>query len=177
MIHFKPTVPQLTDSLDHIAYEVEQVIGICAWLIQRLTGSPALGESPESILEMNVYLESFLLHIRVLCDFFEKAARTRRNGVELDDVLAGDYGFTTAPINLGQALRQRINVEVAHLSYSRAASGAGARGWQPEAMARPLLSRCREFAVHILAVEHVALDGERRARYTGLCTMIDGLLA
>ncbi len=74
---FSPTPNQLADALDEIAYEIEQLIGICFQLIQHGPGpEEATTDNQEAILDSNVYLEAFLLHVRVLLDFFEYSKRS-----------------------------------------------------------------------------------------------------
>lgn len=80
---FTPTHPQLVAAIDDVAYEVEQLIGICHHLTNH--GPVPVGAAPETqraIVDANVYLEAFLLHVRVLSDFFEARARSKRNGAD-----------------------------------------------------------------------------------------------
>jgi hypothetical protein len=123
------------------------------------------------------YLESFLLHIRVLLDFFEHSKRSVRRGNELDDVLVLDYGLPAEPIGIPQLLRQRLNQDLAHLSYSRTQRQGADRDWFPELMARPLLTRCDVFAKHLLkGAAPLELPDAGRARYNEIRQLVAALL-
>jgi hypothetical protein len=174
---FIPTKGQLDGALDHVAYEIEQLVGICLWMIHSHAAQSSAAESSEAILEANVYLEAFLIHIRALSDFFERTDRTQRKGAELDDVLARDYHFAAQPLGLDDRVRQRINQELAHISYSRVNISPQSREWLPEAMARPLLTRCDAFAEHLLTGSGLPLNADNRERFAHIRAMIARLLS
>jgi hypothetical protein len=179
---FTPTQKELADALDDIALEIEQVIGICLHMIHHGPGpEQATAENQEAILEANVYLESFLLHARVLLDFFERPKRSVvRRGKELkelDDVLALDYGLPAEPIGIPQLLRDRLNKDLMHLSYSRTQRQGADRDWFPEPMARALLTRCDVFAEHLLkGAAPVELPEAGQARYHEIRQLVAALL-
>ena len=78
---------------------------------------------PPSALQAikNAYLESMLVHVRVLKDFFERSTRkfNPKTQQEQDDVLSSDFGFRAAPVGLPEEIQTRINKELVQLSYSR----------------------------------------------------------
>ena len=175
---FLPTAKERRAALEDVAYEMEQLIGTTQYLASK---GPRLDKSateePAEILDANVYLEAFLLHVRVLLDFLEHAQRGVRNKQELDDVLATDYGFPARPINIDAALRTRLNQDLAHLSYSRTKRLGEAKDWHLDVMARPVLERFDEFAAHILAQDDSAHPEGGRERFEVIRTMIGNLLA
>ena len=178
LLPFTPAPAQLLAALDDIAYECEQVVGLCLyWIHQHTSGAGLAPQTREEILEANAYLEAFLLHVRVLVDFFERTTRQRRRNRELDDMLATDFGFATATVGIDESLRQRINQDVAHLSYSRTTRTDDARSWLPEAMARSLLEHCDSFAKHLLSgAATVVLTGDHRAHWGELREYVAALL-
>jgi hypothetical protein len=142
-------------------------------MVQRHEAKKAQGpESPSSILIDNVYLECFLLHIRVLLDFLERSTRSQRKGVELDDVLALDYGLPPQPIGLEHRLRQRLNQDVAHLSYSRTQRQEASKDWFPAAMALPVLARCDAFAAHVIPLGPPTVSEPVRERFEAIRDLI-----
>ena len=177
MTTFTPSQTQLTGALDDIAYETEQLIGICFHMIRHGPGpEQATAENQEAILTANVYLEAFLLHTRVLLDFFESRTRSSRHGNELDDVLALDYGFPATPVGIDRRLRERINQDLTHLSYSRTLRQGSAKDWLPEPMARALLARCDEFAAHLQRGRGTSVPDATRVRYSDIRRLVAELL-
>lgn len=170
---FTPTPEQLHDALEDVAYEIEQVLGICAWLIQlSQVRRDEQATTQQAILEENVYLECFLLHFRLLLDFFEKTKRARGKQRELEDALAVDYGFAAKEIAVEPGLRERINQEIAHLSYARIRQRGPAKNWYPADMALLLLARCDDFAAHLLAQPEPVVTAVDRVRFTSIRRMI-----
>jgi hypothetical protein len=98
----------------------------------------------------NALLESRLLHIRNLLDFFEKSDRSiRRTGsdrIENDDVLAQDYGFSPRVVSISEQDRKRLNKALAHIAYERIEYRAqNQMHWSHKAILLPVLTRCGEF--------------------------------
>ena len=103
-----------------------------------------LRKGPDQVTE-NAFLESMLIHVRVLQDFFQKGTRRHRKGKELDDVLSKDFEFLPEPIPLRPDYESRIDKEVAHLTYSRARRITRAeKEWEPDAFLE-LVIRCIKF--------------------------------
>jgi hypothetical protein len=94
----------------------------------------------------NSLLESMLIHVRALLDFFERRKRRKdRSGAEYDDVLSSDFGYPPSPVALPADCGSRINKEIAHLSYARAKRLTKKdKEWDPAAFL-PLVIRCIEF--------------------------------
>jgi hypothetical protein len=89
--------------------------------------------------------DALFLHIRVLLEFFQRGSRYIFNGVELDTILASDYGFQTSNVHGGRSIWERLNKEYAHLSYGRTDAP-----WDMQLLV-PLLDRCRKFAETVIS--------------------------
>src|SRR5262249_59650203 len=93
----------------------------------------------------NALVESMLIHVRALQDFFEATGRRTWRGIERDDILSSDFGFPARPLALPADYRSRTDTEAAHLSYTRARRASiKDREWEPAAFL-PLVIRCMEF--------------------------------
>jgi hypothetical protein len=96
------------DVLGHVSYEVEMLVHCARRLIQRR-------KDRQSVLEHNVYVESFLLHARVLDDFFGAEPKD-------DDVTAGSFVTHWRRTRvLSCPERFAINKSVAHPTTARLA--------------------------------------------------------
>jgi len=112
-------------------YEMQQFCNCVKWLTQPLD---------QTIV--NALIESMLIHVRVLLDFFEKRG-VRKD--EFDDVLSLHFGFPAEPVDLRPDYRLRINKEVAHLSYARAKRLTQKGKLWERAAFLPLVIRCIAF--------------------------------
>jgi hypothetical protein len=141
-VQFHLTSEQKQAVLEAVFYEVEQLLA--ASLIKT-----------NDIYINNALLESTLVHARILLDFFEKSRRaTYREGnrrTELDDVLAVDYGFVAQEVQIPPNDRERLNKDLAHLTYSRATRKPKDRWWDYTQVVYPILTRSREFVEHLLS--------------------------
>ena len=106
-IEYTPTDLEKTHALGAVYYEIQQFCR-CVELQLLLWMQPSTDQAIK-----NAYLESMLVHVCVLKDFFE-GPRTS------DNVLSSDFGFSTAPLGLPEEYETRINKELVHLTYSRA---------------------------------------------------------
>lgn len=104
--------------------------------------------------EESILLESFLLHIRILLEFFEKDRRTvfweKEKGVRMenDTILSKDYSFKPQPIKIPKVCRERLNPDLAHLSYSRHKKISSDKRWKIKDivdMVVPIARKCIEF--------------------------------
>ena len=136
MKKFLPTSVQLKSGLEHIHYEMNQ--------LTQLIDLPL--ESYSTIIK-NALVESTLIHVRVLLDFFQKTKRIEFRGEEMDDILSMDYGFepTTIPISKG-----RLNKNLVHLTYSRVASLQAEQQWFHDECIMPILLYSKQFANHLI---------------------------
>jgi hypothetical protein len=137
MTAFTPTSTQLCDALEHIYYEIDQFLQ-----------AGLISTSDDWI--NNALLESSLVHVRALLDFFEKSVRSHRNGQELDDVLSIDYGFPSQVVPVAGIYRERLNKDLAHLTYSRTERSLQDKCWPPSQIHRFMLERIETFIDHLI---------------------------
>jgi hypothetical protein len=137
MIKFSPTPAQLKGALEHIYYEIAQ-------LTETLIGT-------NSTAINNALVESRLIHVRALLDFFQKSARRTFKGKELDDVLSLDYGFGPKTIGIPSSYQERLNKDLAHLTYSRADRPPAEKPWPHDQVILPILSCSKQFGEHLIS--------------------------
>lgn len=141
---FDPTPEQLNGTLEHIYYEIDQLYNTHA-LIRDNNGTLY-------IAVRNALIESLLIHVRTLLDFFEKLARDKkRGGDEKDDVLSSDYGFEATKLDIDPNFRDRLNKDLAHLTYSRSQRSAEDWEWPMDKVAIPVLERSKQFCEHMVS--------------------------
>ena len=136
---YRPTADELLKALDAVYYEIKQLVD----MIAPTTGHPALD---------NAVVESRLLHVRNLLDFF--AFDSRKN----DDVLGTHYGFPLSPVAIDETYDSRLNKDLAHLTYSRTKRTQATKPWPVHLVVVPVLKRCSEFIAHILETRSVFAD-------------------
>jgi hypothetical protein len=82
LARYRPSPEEKADALGSVFYEIQRL-----WASSHLAGEPAP--------VMNAFLESMLLHVRVLLDFFERESRSRFGPraarKENDDVLSSAW--------------------------------------------------------------------------------------
>ena len=132
MTTFNPTLAQRLSALDeHVHYEISQLIQSNV-----STGNQGID---------NALLESALVHMRALLDFFEHSKRSRFHNTEMDDVLSLDYYFPAEKIALPELYRQKLNKDLAHITYSRGKRSISDKNWPNDQVFPPMLNRCQEF--------------------------------
>lgn len=143
IVPYPPTPAQLDAVLGDVYYEIQQ-----------LFMTSHFGANDQSV--RNAFIESALLHVRVLLDFFEASRRSvdRRQSPhrENDDVLTLDFGFTPRPIAVDSGYRERLNKDLVHLTYSRATRLPQSREWPHRPVVLPVLRRAIEFLEFLGAV-------------------------
>lgn len=127
-----PTQEEVIKALDVVYFEIQQLASL------------ATHEDANTILN-NAVIESRLLHLRNLLDFFEQSAR------EKDNVLARDYGLRPDRINLPDKYRTRLHKDLAHITYSRISRSEADKAWPYDVVIFPVLDRCRLFIQHVIA--------------------------
>ena len=135
-LSYRPTAEELSKALDDVYYEIGQLVE----MIRPKTGHLALD---------NAVLESRLLHVRNLLEFFASEAR------EKDDVLGAHYGFPLSPVRIDSTYTTRLNKDLAHLTYSRTKQTSITKGWPVHLVVVPVLERCAEFIAHALKTRSV----------------------
>ena len=137
MTNFKPSAEQLKGALEHIYYEIAQVSET-----QAGTNNIALN---------NALLESRLIHVRALLDFFQKSFRSVINEKEMDDVLSLDYGFAPQRVSIPRVYQDRLNKDLAHLTYSRSLRLSKDTPWPHDQVMLPILERSKQFCEHLIS--------------------------
>ena len=131
-----PYVPSEDDkrvALSTVFYEIQQL-----WFSSQLRS--------EQQFVTNAFIESALLHVRVLMDFYERTSRSVSNKSENDDVLSSDYGFPPRSLNIPYKYRERLNKDLVHLSYARNTRlTPDKKPWPLEEFLPPLIDRSVEF--------------------------------
>ncbi|MCX5866029.1 MAG: hypothetical protein NT009_00915 [Proteobacteria bacterium] len=137
MTKFTPSPAQLKGALEHVFYEITQLIET---LIEN-----------KNIAVNNALVESRLIHVRVLLDFFQKSARTKMNGKELDDVLSLDYKYAPQTVGIPSPYQDRLNKDLTHLTYSRSERLPTEKLWPHDQVVLPILGCCKQFAEHLIS--------------------------
>lgn len=132
MAPYIPTAVELEKGLDDVYYEIEQ-------LAATAVGATNLGNLNNAIIE------SRLLHVRTLMDFFEESPQPQ------DDILSTHYGFPARKVPIDAVYRERLNKDLAHLTYSRTKRTAADKWWPQERVVLPILEVCQSFIGHVLA--------------------------
>jgi len=157
-----PTTEQKRAALEHVRYEIRQLA-----LLYRARTSP-----PDALLN-NARIETTVIHLNILIEFFETDIQDRYK----DDVLAADYDFPVSALTVDRAAVERRNKEVAHLTYTRTARPRHEWGWDFDRLVPPVLRQSRAFIAHILkSAGMVEADLERR-QWEEVAGLIDQLLA
>lgn len=144
-----PSDATKTGALVHIGYEIEQMIeGI------KLVGA----YPPPHRLENNARLEAMLLHVRILRDFFEGKIVSRYQ----DNVLSEDFGYGPMSDVVPGKFKDRLNKQVAHLTYSRV--GEAYKDWPIAEVTGSLIDQCKLFVRHIHAPGYELLKSAPEVR-------------
>jgi hypothetical protein len=125
-----PTTEQRLAILDHVLYEMEMFVHLPL-------------QCDLTVLQ-NTVTESYLIHARVLCDFFQKDRYD-------DDVVCDDFGFRRSSLGLSKDLKRRFDKSLAHLTYSRLDFTDNAQPWITDHFRPQLTRRIREFLIHSVA--------------------------
>ncbi len=140
---YEPTVEEKRAALGHVYYEIKQFMDTN---YGSRSGTSTSGVSGRQNVLDNAVLESCLLHVRILLDFFE----TSRSKRFKDSVLAEDYGFDARDVGIEDPYRTRLNKDLAHITYSRIGLGPLRKAWPPEKILPPMLIRLQEFIEDLL---------------------------
>ena len=122
--------------------ELEEGLGAVHYEMKQLLDMAFLTNSDEAL--RNAIVESRLISARTLLHFFE-------NGPRQDDIICAHFEFPRTKLPVDQVYRDRLNKDLAHLTYARTKKRTAAdREWPPQALVSPLLDRCYKFARHVL---------------------------
>lgn len=161
MPKFKPSSAQLKETLEHIYYEISQLIG-------------TLIETDNEVMN-NALIESRLIHVRALSGFFKKTrSKHYKTNKEQDDVLSSDYGFASQRVGIQDSYKDRLNKDLAHLSYSRAKRQPNDKLWPHDKIVLPVLVCCQQFGEHLISryLPTNYPDPEKQAKWQELVNSI-----
>ena len=144
------------DILPHVRYEISQLASACS---VRVPPDAPLPDFPR-----NLIIECILLHVRALLPFFERPATSRPK----NDVLAADLGFAPAALPIDPGVRERIDKDLAHLTWARAERKPIDCQWNLGQIATPVLERALELIEHVLKGGAGELDGAGKADWETL---------
>lgn len=138
----EPTATQIRDAASIVRYEITAFIGLFTRILR--------GELPQDRITSNACGEAWLLHARILIDFFETSQATRCK----DDLISLDYGFAASTVTVDTTNRERLNKDLAHLTFSRIEKTRNTRESQQAKMWNltgfsPLVERCDGFVEHM----------------------------
>jgi hypothetical protein len=137
------------------ADEREKALGDVYYELQQLVAASVIGTDHPNV--ENALIESRLLHVRTLVDFFEAAPSSD------DDVLASHYGFPQTSLPIDSVYRQRLNKDLAHLTYSRTKRTARDKVWPYERVVLPVLERGSAFIEHVVSSQQSTGPHDRPA--------------
>ena len=145
------TDEELKKAADHLRYEIEML----GYTAKRLRPS-----KPECPLARNALIESFGIHCRVIIDFLYRD----ESNAHPHDVLAVHFYRTpkepkdkSKPQILGDLFPERVNAEIAHLSYKRLQKTLDEKGWPVQKITAEIRSALLKFA-EFASSEHVGAD-------------------
>jgi hypothetical protein len=133
---------------DEVLYEIEMFISLPM-------------DSPQSVLH-NALAEAFLLHGRVLTEFFQTTKRRD------DQVLCSDFGFSPSAIDPMNEIEARHRKALAHLTYARLNMSGTSKSWLYKTYAPKIRKRILEFLYHMLKAKPIPLSEEQ----TGRCVAV-----
>lgn len=120
-----------------VFYEIDQIINI-----PRIPKHD--DEENEKRLTESVYL-ALLVHARLLYEFFGDKPKKD------DDVHYSDFGFRIVPIKLSDDHRERLNKDIAHLTYARPRHTEASQPWPVGDILRPVRERAALFVSHVVS--------------------------
>jgi hypothetical protein len=136
---FTPDDTPKVAALTHVLYEMEMFCALpLTWEIDVLNNS---------------LTEAYLIHARVLVDFFQKKKRCK------DDILCSDYGFSPRPLGISEDIERRFDKSLAHLTFSRLCFRAEDRTneWIDRFFRPHIIGRIDEFLGRILSQDVLPL--------------------
>ncbi|HEY3755567.1 MAG TPA: hypothetical protein VGL42_05410 [Opitutaceae bacterium] len=120
------------EALDHVLYEMTMM----------LRAKAATEQADPKTFEHSAFLESFVIHVRALDEFFTKPDKKRRD----DDMAPGDFVAGWVEKVGRDSDADRMHKEIAHLTYGRKRK-AGDGGWDLYATAWPIVQESIRFLV------------------------------
>ncbi|HEY3755565.1 MAG TPA: hypothetical protein VGL42_05395 [Opitutaceae bacterium] len=143
-MHEKTPKDHPEEALQHVLYEIEMA----------LETVQAVAKTPRG-WQHSAFLESFLIHIRCLEEFFTDPAGTPRP----DDMRPRDFVSDWVEKSVEHPEVKRMHKEVAHLTYSRkrhVLDGA----WSLGPTARPVFEECESFLSAVAGISNLMSFGD-----------------
>lgn len=140
----EPTDEMRSRILDEVLYEIEMFVSLPM-------------DNPQNVLH-NALAEAYLLHARVLNEFFQTS---QRRG---DLVICADFGFPPAPLDAMNEIEMRHEKALAHLTYSRLNMSGTSKTWLYKNFGTKIRTRILEFLYHLLKKRPLPLTEEQQAR-------------
>ena len=129
----------LIKGIEHIRYSVFQLTAMLFWRSMDESKKRVLNRTEFGLLQ-NACIESSLLGLRILDEFFTPQSKWD------NDMKALDYGFTEAASFLKKEAKDKINTNLAHLSWLRVDNK---HAWTYE-LTISALPACLAFYKHII---------------------------
>jgi hypothetical protein len=152
-VPFKPTQAQREEAVGHVLYEIEMFL-----LAPHLR--------PQDTVFKSVVSESYLLHARILRDFFQEERKH-------DDIVCDDYGFHRDDLHVPDEIQTRFDKSLAHLTYSRNKYGKESpKEWINKEFRPHILARAQKFLEFLLTESAVEISPAWRSRAAHLVSAI-----
>jgi hypothetical protein len=154
---FCPSADQIAKGFEHVLYEIRMFL-----------------ESPKlralDWAATNAITEAYLLHARILCDFFQKG----RQGPKHDDVTSEDYGVPFDDLFVPASIEERFDKSLAHLTYSRLEFDAvGTKQWIHDEFRPQILRRSHAFLSHVVTDFEGRIPPDLLSEARQLCAQIE----
>lgn len=131
-----PSECQTLDALEeHVFYEFSMFVYLKTLNLNLSSLYPEIAN--------NAVIESYLLHSRIVNDFFSKDPIR-------DDISCSHYSFPISKGTIPSKIEDRFNKCLAHLTYSRLNFKDGLKPWVDANIFPPLARKIHEFSKHIL---------------------------
>lgn len=137
---WSPTDIQKSKAWEHILYEMNE-LALRYLHIKELevrTSNPVFARAI-----YNGMLESLLLHSRNLIHFFE--GPRKKDDILAQDFLIGDDSELKLKIDVPSEWRERMNKDIAHLTYARTERTQESKTWDIVGLVTPILQTCDKF--------------------------------
>lgn len=149
-----PSNEEIYAAFKHTLYEIEMFVGAPKVACNNVVVSSAL-------------TESYLLHARILCEFFQKDPIR-------DDISCQHYGFEKDCLGVPDELETRFDKCLAHLTYTRLKhEDEDTKQWIHDAFRPQILKRSHQFLTHVLEAFGERMDPELVDRTKRCCEQIN----
>lgn len=121
--------PKLSEAFnEHVVYEVEQMAHLASFISAGTATSATVAGLADVALK-NALIESMLIHLRALMDFLEGSAPHKADMAISDFLPPGKTWTSPTKMSITQTDRDRLDREIAHLTYHRKMTGDPTKHW------------------------------------------------